>query len=345
MSSPANPTASAVSLPATHVLTLTELLQSWGHDAGRFLAEFDLDEAQLTAPGATLDLRTFEALVERARAWTGEPGIALFLGLEMRVSVHGYVGFAAMTARTFGESLEIACRFAPTRTNAISLRLERDGDRAALCIEEHADFGAARDVMIFGFVAGLLNIARTLTTEPLDAVFSGGCFETAMREPDWYDRLAHVFGGEVRFEQPANRLLFDAAVLDLPLRASDPAALRLARAACEQALAEMDPRRALADRVRVALSDGRGGFRALPEVARRLGVSARTLKRRLAREGTSFRAVIDGVRRERAGVMLREGSTLAEIAGRLGYADAAGFSRAFRRWTGRTPGQWRRGGG
>lgn len=328
-------------LPAAHILSLVELLTAWGHDPGRLLAPFGLDEAALTAPGAAIDLRTFEAIVDRARALTGEPGLAVYLGLQMRVSAHGYVGFAAMTARTVGEALEIACRFAPIRTTALSLHLERGPDRAALRIDEHADFGTARDVVLVGLVGGLSTIARALTGRPLDPARIGGRFETALAEPEWYARLAHVFGGPVRFGCPDHRLVFDAVVLDLPLRESDPAALRLARAACERALAACAPGRPLAERVRRALDDGRGGLRALPEVARALDLSARTLKRRLADERTTFRAVLDGLRRDRAGRLLRQGSTLAEVAARLGYADAAGFSRAFKRWTGQPPGAWR----
>lgn len=341
-SPPSHPPNAPAGLPAAHILSLIELLRAWGHDAERFLADAGLDEAALSAPGAAIDLRTFESVVDRARAWTGEPGLAVYLGLQMRVSAHGYVGFAAMTARTVGEALAIACRFAPIRTSALSLHLERDADRAALRIDEHADFGTARDVVIFGLVGGLLTIARALTGRPLEPASIHGRFETRLDAPPWYGRLAHVIGGPVHFGRSAHRLVFDAVVLDLPLRQSDPAALRLARAACEKALSALAPRRSLAERVRLALDDGDGGFRALPAVAGRLGLSARTLKRRLADEGASFRQVLDGLRSDRAARLLREGRTLADVAERLGYADAAGFSRAFRRWTGLTPGAWRR---
>lgn len=76
-------------------------------------------------------------------------------------------------------------------------------------------------------------------------------------------------------------------------------------------------------------------------VAQRLSMSARTLKRRLSAEGTSYSELLDHERRARAEAMLTGGRAIKEIAVRLGFADAAAFSHAFTRWTGKSPSQWR----
>jgi AraC-like DNA-binding protein len=94
--------------------------------------------------------------------------------------------------------------------------------------------------------------------------------------------------------------------------------------------------------VRAQLNDEQGGFRDLEEVAKRLGMSTRTLKRRLADQGTTFSHVLDELRRQRALLLLANRElSINEIAGRLGYTEAANFTRAFRRWTGRTPAAYR----
>jgi AraC-like DNA-binding protein len=85
------------------------------------------------------------------------------------------------------------------------------------------------------------------------------------------------------------------------------------------------------------------GFRSLEDIAQQIGVSPRTLKRRLADGGTSYSELLDEQRQERALLLLRDESLSREqIAERLGYSDAANFTRAFRRWTGKTPGMVRR---
>jgi AraC-like DNA-binding protein len=137
--------------------------------------------------------------------------------------------------------------------------------------------------------------------------------------------------------------VFDAAILDLPVVTSDPAAMELARVQLDRELAVQAEAATeagtLLGAVRRAIV-GRSGddLRALDEVARKLHVSTRTLKRRLAEQGSSFSAIVDEVRRQRA-LLLLEDRRLAveEVAARLGYSDAANFTRAFRRWTGKTP--------
>lgn len=79
----------------------------------------------------------------------------------------------------------------------------------------------------------------------------------------------------------------------------------------------------------------------LSKVARRLGASPRTLQRWLASEGTSFAALVEEVRRARALALVEAGASIAEVAWMLGYSEPSAFHRAFRRWTGTTPAQWR----
>ena len=93
-------------------------------------------------------------------------------------------------------------------------------------------------------------------------------------------------------------------------------------------------------RVRALLRDDLG--LALPEIARRVSMSPRTLKRRLAEQGTTFSELIDDARRQKALALLEDRRlTIDAIAGQLGYSDTANFTRAFRRWTGKSPGEAR----
>lgn len=332
------------SIPAVHALHLVELVRRWEVSPEELLAPLGLRAEVLADPGARLPVRVVEALVEQARRLTGEPGLGFFLGLQMRVSSHGYLGFAAMTSATVRDALEIAVRFAPTRTGALTLRLAVEGARAALVMEENADFGTARDVVVLSLLVGVWQIGRALTGHEL-----AGSADVRGAEPPYFGRFKHVLPGVVRFGQPVHQLVFDAAVLDLPLNMADPAAQRLAREQCERELEALGAGAGIAAAVRRALADpggggGAGGFRGLDEVARALAMSPRTLKRKLSEADASFSGLLDEQRRDRALLLLRDGAlTLDAIAERLGYSDVANFTRAFRRWTGKTPGALRRG--
>ena len=128
---------------------------------------------------------------------------------------------------------------------------------------------------------------------------------------------------------------FPAAELALPLMTSDPVAMQLAREQCERELAALVDA-GLPSRVRSALLAR--GDTALPALARELRMSPRTLKRKLAEHGTTFSTIRDDVRRQRALLLLDNRSlSIGEVAAKLGYSELPNFTRAFRKWTGKTP--------
>lgn len=326
-------------IPAVHALHLLELLRAWNVPPEALLADTGLSEAGLAAPEATVDLATALRLIERARALSGEQALGFHIGLQMRISAHGYLGFAAMTARTARDAAALAARYAPLRTDALALAYGVDGGTGWFEVRERADLGVARDVILPALLVGVWRIGEALTERTLS-----GWAEFAFPEPPYFRSFRALGAIDVRFARPANRLCFDPSVFDLPIATYDPAAHELALRQCEDALALHARGGALLGRVReLALGEG-GRRRTAEEAARAAGMSERTLERRLAERGTSYSEIVEEVLRERAARLLRETDlSVEEIADRLGYSDAANFTRAFRRWTGKPPGAWRSG--
>ena len=198
--------------------------------------------------------------------------------------------------------------------------------------------GAARELVVISLLVGLFHAGEGLTGKRLE-----GAAELALPEPSYAARFRHLVRGGMRFGQPQNQLVFPAGDLALPLVMADAAALRLARDQCQRDLDELGG--GAASRVR-SLMNGRpraGGFLTLDETARALGLSTRTLKRRLADEGTDFTTLLDEQRRHRALMLLRSADVSVEsVAEQVGYSDVANFTRAFRRWSGTTPTAYRR---
>jgi AraC-like DNA-binding protein len=337
-------TSEAPYIPAIHALHLVEVCGRYGVTPSQLLGPMGLSEAELSEPGERVALPVLEKLVARARVLTGEPALGILLGMQMRISAHGYLGFAVMVASNIGEAIELGVRYAPTRTNALALSLSVDGDEAALAIEPLVPLGGVEDVVLFALMEGIRQIGQALTGLPLTGLATAGRAEVTFAEPPYFERFARLGGAPtVRFGCKENRLVFPKATLALPLMMADPAALRLAREQCERALAEIQERSRTTARVRSLLARRGGLSRTLEDVARSLHVSSRTLKRRLAEEGTTFKELADHARREEA-LRLVAGTDLAleAVAERLGYSDLANFSRAFRRWAGATPGAHRR---
>lgn len=327
-----------VELAGVYALELLKLAERWGVSADALLAGLGTTSAALAEPGVRVPLATCAAILERARRLTGEPALAVHMGLQMRLSSHGFLGFAAMTAGTVREALDLAARYAATRTAGLGLRLYVEADTASLVLEEHVALGSLCEFIAMALFVGIPRIGDELTGKKLR-----GVGEVTFAEPDYLARVAHLLPGPVRFSRPANRLVFPASLLDLPLLTADPAAMELARAQCEREMIELADRKSLVGRVRAAVqAHGGDGSRPLGEVARKLRTSERTLKRELAKHGTTFSAVRDDVLCQRALLLLEDHRlSIGEVAARLGYSDTANFTRAFKRWTGKTPAAFR----
>jgi AraC-like DNA-binding protein len=324
-------------VPVSLAAQLVGFVERWHIPADELLEGSGLAEATLQDPLRRLPATTMNALLERARLLTGEPGLGYYLALQKRVSTYGYLGFAAASASSVREALELAVKYAPVFSTALSVELRTDGRHAYLKVGENADLGAARDIVLISMMLGLQTIAGTLTGQR-----QSGSADVAIPEPNYNARFVHLVPNW-RWGQPANRVIIDAAVLDAPVVTADPVSLQLARTLCERALDELGYDAGLVPRVNRALVREQGGFRSLEDVAELLHLSERTLKRRLAAQGFTFSTLVERERKEQALLLLRSARlSIEEIAERLDYSNASTFVRAFRRWTGTTPAAHRR---
>jgi AraC-like DNA-binding protein len=327
-------------VPMSLALQLVELVKRWQVPADELLSPFGLSEGVLGNPLDRLPVETMGQLLGHARLLTGEPGLGYYLGLQKRVSVYGYLGFAAVSASSLREALELSVKFSPLFSTAITMDLHIEGGAASICFEEQVDLGSVRDIVLISLLFGLQTIGSALTGQAT----TGGAVDLAIPEPHYQARFAHL-AHDLRFGQPFNRVVVNAGALDSPIVTADRTALHMARTLCERSLDDLGFDSGLVDRVRRLLANDESGFRSLEQVATRIHLSPRTLKRRLASQGVSFSSLVDRERREKAMVLLRSSRlSIDDVAERLDYSTASTFVRAFHRWTGTTPAAYRRGG-
>jgi AraC-like DNA-binding protein len=326
-------------IPASHALDLADLVQELGGSSVRLLASAGLDRSQLEPPSAVLGLTQMQTLVAQAIAQTGQPWIGVLLGLRMRVPAHGFLGFAAMTAPTVREALDLVVRYAPIRSDVLRISYEVQGAECTVYLDEQVDLEEARDTLLIALVTGIWCIGEALTGQKLtgraEFTFPAPAYAAlALQTPLRVHQIAYA--------RPRNLMRFDSSYLDLPFAMAHASAFQLAKEQCELALAALD-RAGLERQVREALPREGGGVCTVDEVALRLGTSSRTLQRKLKAEGISFSDIADALQEQQARALLRDDRlSLEQVAERLGYSDVSNFTRAFRRWTGETPAAWRR---
>ncbi|HYY42110.1 MAG TPA: helix-turn-helix domain-containing protein, partial [Pyrinomonadaceae bacterium] len=167
----------------------------------------------------------------------------------------------------------------------------------------------------------------------------------SFQHPQPADTTEHrrIFRAPVHFDQPRNELVLDRALLALPLARADAGLCALLDRHAQELLARLPQRDDTTAQVRRLLSDAlSGGDPNIAAVARQLGLSARTLQRKLRAEGTSYQDLLDLMRRDLARRYLQERDmAVCEVAYLLGFSGPSAFHRAFRRWTGVTPKEFR----
>jgi AraC-like DNA-binding protein len=326
-------------LPAVWVFYLAELVKRWNVTLEELIEGTDIRPESVSDLSVRVPVPALIHVVERARALTGEPALGYYQGLQVRISMHGYLGFAALSAPTMRAATELMNQFTPIITTAVTTRLRIDGRDASIVVEENVDFGSARDHVLMALLVGIWQMGQAGTGRDL----RGGTFDFVMPEPPYMARLrANPRVPTMRFGQPVNRILFDVSRLELTYRMSDPVALNLAREQCERELNALGLDGRVEARVRRLVSRNKNGFPSLQQVASQLHKSPRTLKRQLAAEGHTFSSILDEERREAATLMLRSSDfSIEQVAERLGYSNVPNFSRAFRRWMGITPADYR----
>ena len=326
------------SLPVVYALFVADAMSGWDVSPEALLSEFGLTREMLLEPNRRITLTDFNALITRARDMTQEIGLAIHLGQRMQVSLHGFVGFAAMTANNVREALSIAERFICMISTVLSLRLEEGPDEATLHIILHTDLQPFREAAIIALIFGFVHMGQSVTGQVLR-----GAADVEFNEPPYLAPILHMIPGKVRFNQLLNCIHFPRAYLDLPLTMANPVASQLALSQCEQELQRFGLDQPFVAQIKALMFDDRSGFQTLERVAQRMHMSERTLKRQLAAQGASYSELVDEARRQMAvDLLLQDDIGLEAIAETLGYSDLANFSRAFKRWVGQTPSAWRK---
>ncbi|WP_110081939.1 AraC family transcriptional regulator [Actinokineospora spheciospongiae] len=297
----------------------------------------EVPEDVLTDPAARVDAAVELAAVRALAARLPDAGLEL--GRRYHVTTFGMLGYAVLSSPTLGAAVDVTLRYLDLSFIFCVPRLRLDG--ALLRFELDAS-ALPQDATRF-LLERDLSAIHTVTGELLP----GGLplTEVAFGFPAPADPSAHrvAFGVEPVFGAAVTSAAFPAAELDRPLPQADPVTVADCEERCRVLVQARRQRHGTTGAVRAQLA-AVGGIRlGAGEVAARLLVGERTLRRRLAEAGTSFRELRDEVRFALAEELLADGVLpVADIATRLGYAESASFIHAFTRWTGHTPSAHRR---
>ncbi len=311
-----------------HGIATSEILAGTGIGPG----DLDDPEAVVAASDEIVVARRLLAVVPDA------VGLGIEVGSRFRLTHLGLFGFAAMSCATLRELMGISIRYFSLTMLDIGVTLFEGSETCLLEFEvDHlpADvrgFFLERDVA--GIVMTVSEFALPVIARYADQLTVEATFDSEVVAP-LLDVLPVV---DREFGRAHNRLYFPRAMFDEPLPQADSHTLEMCVAQCDVLMQRNERRRGITAVVRSKLFRNSGGFPALPEVAAELDLHPRTLRRQLADEGTSFRALLNEARSALAvDLLCNVGLTVEEVSRRLGYTDTSTFCHAFKRWHGVPP--------
>ncbi len=325
------------------VHSLADAVRSHGNDPQPLLEQYGLDSARLGEACGRLSIPRYMRLGHSAIQLTDNPALGLRMGQLSRLNQVGLAGVTAAQAPTVREAARCLTRFEALYGSNYrgQSSFHEDAQGAWLRFYSISPYNAYNRFVVDSIIAGWLQqlssvSATSLRAERIDIEFEAPAYREA------YGEMGDC---PIQFAAEHNQLRLSLASLALRNPVHCPSTWRHLLQLCERELEQLTRTRSLRERIIALLGPLLNGGREpdLEEVAARLKLPTWTLRRRLAEEGTQFRAILNDTRRDLAMTYIRDTElAFGEIAYLLGFASAEAFQRAFKRWSGQTPGEFRR---
>jgi len=319
---------------------LVEMITSKGGDADQILRGCGLAPSALTKPDGFIATAQMARLLEDAAQATADDCFGLHFGERYNPKNIGPVTYTALNSPTIGAAIENIERYLKVHNEAARWVTTIEGERAyvvhGLVGLENENLRQYREASM----AIALNTLRMMAGSqwvPQEVHFSHGL-------PAQDSEHIRIFGGPVQFGCASTAFVIDREFLERQVPAADPRLYGILRRYLDVILAEMPPEDNFLGSIRKAIAEAmRNGDPKLARVAKATAMSPRTLQRRLQEYGVDFKKLADDTRRRFASDYLKNHQhTLTEVAFLLGYSDVSAFNRACKRWTGKTPLEYRR---
>ncbi|KMQ73379.1 AraC-type DNA-binding domain-containing protein [Marinobacter subterrani] len=297
-----------------------------------------LSMSELRDPDRRVPADAHYRLWEHAEQVTGDPGVGLHAGQVVDPERMGLVGHVFFNCDTLGEAVTQYVRLHRLINESVFLSFEQTTDQAILCWQPDAAEHYCRQDMDRTLAAAL-----TRTRHFIHPGIRADWAEIAHPAPAYADEYEKLLGGPVHFNCGTTRLAFNSRHLGHPIPRRNPYVYSAVLKQVNSLLARLQTRRSFGRRIRRLISKQMATEKIDADtLARQCHMSRQTLYRKLKKEGLSFHGLVEQVRQDKAlRYVAGDHYALGEIAFLLGFSELSAFSRAFKRWTGSSPAEYR----
>ena len=333
----------AVNETNAYVKHTLQVLRDQNVDVEPLLRSYDINEAALDDDEHRISREQYSRLLDEIIRKFPLPGLGLLDGQGVNLLDHGLLGYAMFASVNLGKAIERHTRYQEVIGAVLATRLFVEGSTARLRVVEvvRPDMVDSDDKMHYELERLFCQWAEIGTAIGRDRHWFDSV-ELTYSAPPYRDMYRQMLGEPVLFDREFNQMNFPAELLQQPLSFANEAAAQLCERQCAALLEEMQNAEGLVGEIRRLLGQTPGQYPPIEETASHLALGERTLRRRLAEEGTTYKQVVLDFRMELAASYLRNGSmTVQEAAYVTGYSDPSNFHRTFSKYHGQTPSQYR----
>lgn len=334
-----DPRYAKADVPPAVIRSTLQIARLRGHSVERLCRGLGFSAEDLSNADMRVSYRQTSQLIRRVQQAVGDPALGLSAGARQTIISLGLPGLGMLTCRTLGEAIAYAAEHEQDAGALLHHRYGVEGNSFVIEVTPRLYDPTLEPYLVEEAFSCEVAITRGL----IGANFNPIRLDLSYAKPDHAAAYSAFFKCPVRFNTSVNRIVSDARWLEYLLPTYEEFTCPYLRAQLEGLMPRRPDRNDLLESISAHLCTHLDEPRALRETAQEFNISERTLRRRLADLNVSYRSLVDQARHERAVDLLRRTSgSLNEIALATGFSDARNFRRAFKRWTGMLPGDFRR---
>lgn len=313
-----------------------------GCDTETLAITLDIDKPALNNPVHRFPIETYLKMLHIAEDMLGERGVGVKIGQEFRPQTFRDIGYVSISCANIAEALALNARYQPLTQEIGTTRLEIVGDVAAIVWRPYSDDHSYMRPMADAVFSGYFTVGLWMAWINVGTVMSEVQFKHG--PVPYADIFERIFNCQVQFNAPRNAMVFDAEIAYRPFPQHNPELVEIISKRLDRAIAKLhspqSPQDQAYDAIEALLPSGAP---TIVDIAKLMGMSDRTLRRRLSEQGATFRQLLQTVRQDSCEIHLRDNNvSIATLAQQLGYSEQSAFSHAFRSWYNMTPKQYAR---
>jgi AraC-like DNA-binding protein len=317
---------------------LFSYLTSLEVDVDDFLRSLDLDPEEIKKPDTYLPIEIYLLIQDKAAEYVDDPHLGLHMGEFAEAGSWSVLGYMMTNCKTLGEALEKSGWYSRLIGNLIEGNAHLRLNKIKITLDTPPNAPTMSRHCYESAISSTVQLMRRLTGENISPTEVRFIYP----EPESKSEYERVFQCPVYFGQPTNSYTIDLSVLFKPVLYPNEELLEHFENYAQQFLADLDNQTQYAREVtKILLSRMDDEDLSIKKVAREMAVSVRTLQNRLKDEGVLFSDLLQDVRRRLAQKYLRENYSVEDITYLLGFSEPSVFRKAFKRWEGITPKQYR----